>query len=110
MLIRGRLSSRPAGKWQQRNIACLLDRQRQAPLVRSANPGQPSRHDPSAFRHKLRQQTDVLVVDGFNLLDAKLANLLAPEILAPTRAATLAAAARSTRTRRGTALAAIGPV
>src|SRR5579864_9235046 len=99
---------RPSGKWQQGNIARLLDRQRQTPLVRRAHACQAPGHDPPAFRHELRQQTDVLVVDGLDLFDAELANLLAPEILPSTRAA-LATAARPARTRR-TPLAAIRPV
>src|SRR5579864_3523789 len=108
VFIRGRFLCCSASEWQQSNIARLLDRQRQPSLVRSANAGQAPRHDPAAFRHELRQQTNVLVVDGLDLFDAELANLLAPEILPSTRAA-LATAARPARTRR-TPLAAIRPV
>src|SRR5580692_9562265 len=99
---------RASGEWQQRNIACLLDRQRQPSLMRRANAGQAPRHDSPALCHELRQQTNVLVVNGLDLFDAELANLLAPEIFAATRAA-LATAARPARTRR-TPLAAIRPV
>ena len=56
-----------------------------------ANAGQSPRHDLSAFGDKLREQTNVFVIDSFDLLDAELANLLAPEILAAT--ATFASAA-----------------
>ena len=75
--------------------ACLMA-ERQTPLVRRANAGQTPRHDLAALGHELREQADVLVVDGFNLLDAELANLLAAEILASA----FAAAARAAGTRR----------
>ena len=110
MRIRGRFLGCAAGKRQQSNIACLLDRQRQASLMRCANASQTPRHNPSAFRHELRQQTNVLVVDSLDLFDAELANFLAPEILPPTPTSALATTARSTGTRRGTALTAIGAV
>src|SRR5580692_1033130 len=100
----------PASKRQQCNIACLLDRQRQPSLMRRANAGQTARHNSPAFRHELRQQTNILVVDSFNLLDAELANLLTSEILASASAATFAAPARSARTRRWTSFPAIRPV
>ena len=88
---------RASGKRQQRNIACLLDRQRQASLMRRANAGQSPRDDPAAFGNKLREQTNILVIDSFNLFDAELANFLAAKILATTTAAALAAAAWSAR-------------
>ena len=85
-----------SGKRQQGDIPRLLDGQRQTPLVRGADSGQAPRHDLAALRHELRQQPDVLVVDGFNFLHAELANLLAAKIFAPT----FAAATRSAGTRR----------
>src|SRR5580692_11517587 len=108
VFIRGRLLCRASGEWQQRNIPRLLDRQRQPSLMRCANTGQAPGHDSPALCHELRQQTNVLVVDGLDFFDAEFANLLAPEILAATRAA-FATAARSAVTRR-TPLAAIRPV
>jgi hypothetical protein len=108
--IRGRFLRSSASEWQQGNITSLLDRQRQPSLMRCANPSQPPRDNSPALRHELRQQTNVLIVDRLDLFDAELANFLAPEILAPTGAATLATTARSTRTRRRTPLAAIRPV
>jgi hypothetical protein len=71
-----------AGKGQQGDIAGLLDRRRQAPLVRRAHAGQATGHD----------------------LDAELAHFLATEILAATFAST--GASRATGTG-WTALAAI---
>ena len=64
-------------------------------LVRRAHARQAAWHDLAALGHELSQQPVVLVVDVFNLLDAELANLLAPEELAPAGAA-LARSARST--------------
>ena len=65
--------------------------------MRRANAGQSPRHDSSAFGHKLREQTNVLVVDSLDLFDAELANFLAAEIFAPTTAPALAAAAGAAR-------------
>src|SRR5271169_468 len=96
----------PSRKRQQRDIARLLDRSRQAALVRRAHSGQASRSDLAAFRHELRQQPHVLVIDRFDLLDAELANFLAPEKLASAFAGTTRASAR-TRTARTAALGAI---
>jgi hypothetical protein len=86
----------PSSKRKQSDISRLFDGQRQTPLVRSANSGQTPWDDLTALRHELREQPDVFVIDGLNFLHAKLANLLAPKILAPT----LAPATRPTRTRR----------
>jgi hypothetical protein len=98
-----------ACKWQQSNIPCLLDRQGQASLMRSAHARQATRYNPPAFRYELCEQTNVLVVDGLNLFHAEFADFFAPEILAPpTTATALATAAWTARTKR-TALS-IGPV
>jgi hypothetical protein len=97
-----------SGKRQQRNIAGLLDCRGQAPLVRSADATEPARHDPPTFRHELGEQSDVFVIDCFNLFHAELANLLAPEIFSPARS-TFSTAAWSAPTR-WTTLAAIRPV
>src|SRR5262249_28047427 len=80
-------------KRQQRDVARLLDRQGKPPLVRRANARQTPGNDLSTLRDKLREQTNVLVVDVLDLLDAELADFLTPEILAPALAAT-----RTTRT------------
>ena len=84
------------GKRQQRDVARLLDGQGQTPLVRRADSGQAPRNDLAALRHELRQQPDVLVVDGLDFLHAEFANLLAAKIFAPT----FAAATRAAGTRR----------
>jgi hypothetical protein len=76
-----------SGERQQRDVPRLLDGQRQTSLVRGANPGQAPGDDFAALRHKLREQPDVLVIDGLNFLHAELANLLAAKIFAPTFAA-----------------------
>src|ERR1700687_6322540 len=78
---------------QQGDIARLLDGPRQTALVRRAHTGQASRSDLAAFRDELRQQTHIFVIDRFDLLDAELANLLAPEKLTPTFAGTAGASA-----------------
>src|SRR5712692_503535 len=105
VLIRGWFLCSSAGKRQQGDVARLLDGRVQAPLVWGANTGQPPRNNFAAFRHELRQQPDVLVINGLNLLHAELANFLAPEILAAALAP--ARAARSARTGR-TPLSPIG--
>src|SRR6185437_1569615 len=88
---------RAGAERQQGNIARLLDSRGEPPLVRRAHAAQPPGHDLAAFRHELREQAVVLVINGVNLLHAELAHLLAAEILASTFARTAgpAAAARS---------------
>jgi len=80
---------------QQSDIASLLDRGRESPLVWRANPGQPPWDNLPALRHELSEQAYVLVVDCLDLLHAEFADLLAPEILA-------SALARTTGTTAGT--------
>src|SRR5437667_9997841 len=87
-------------KWQQCDIAGLLNCRRQASLMWRANTGQAARHNPATLGDKLREQPVIIVIDGINLLRAKLANLLAPAIfaatfaaLAPSRAACIRATA-----------------
>jgi hypothetical protein len=75
--------------------------------VRRAYAGQASRSDLAAFRHELRQQTHIFVIDRFDLLDAELANLLAPEKLAAAFAGTTRASARTRTARRTAALGTI---
>src|SRR5690348_16167786 len=74
--------SRASAERQQSDIARLLDSRGEPPLVRRAHAAEPPGHDLAAFRHELREQAIVLVINGVNLLHAKLAHLLAAEILA----------------------------
>ena len=96
---------RASGERQQSDVARLLDGPRQTALVRRAHAGQASRSDLAAFRHELRQQTHIFVIDRFDLLDAELANFFAPEKLAAAFARTTGASA-GTRTARTAAIAA----
>jgi hypothetical protein len=100
---------RSSRKRQQGDIPGLLDRSGKAPLVRSANTRQPARDDLAAFGHELGQQPNVFVVDSLNLFNAKLADLLTPEILATT----FAPSTGSTGTRSAaiaTAVRAVGTI
>jgi len=94
------------GEWQQGDIPGLLDGAGQAALVRSANAGEPPRHNLAALGHKSLQQPDIAVRDCVNLLSAELAHLFAAEELAtPARAAggSTAGAAGGPPTRTGRA-------
>src|SRR5208282_345665 len=84
---------RASSEGQQGDVARLLDRSGQTALVRRAHSGQASRSDLAALRYELRQQTHIFVIHGFDLLDAELANLLAPEEFAATFAGTASASA-----------------
>jgi hypothetical protein len=95
-----------ASERQQCYVPRLLDRRGQASLVWSADTGQAPGNYLSALRHELCEQPDVFVVDGFNLLHAKLADLLAAKVFSTPFATT---ASRGTRTRR-TAFTTIRPV
>jgi hypothetical protein len=92
---------------QQSDIARLLDRPRETALVRRAHSGQASRSDLAAFRHELRQQTYILVIDRFDLLDAELANFLAPEEFTATFTGASGASAGTWSAWRTAALGAI---
>src|SRR5580700_285774 len=75
-------------KRQQGDVPCLLDRLRQAPLVRGANTRQPPGHNLAALGHKSLQQPHVAVGDRVDLLRTELADLLPTEKLAaPARPA-----------------------
>src|SRR5689334_19351896 len=76
--------------------------------MRRAHACQAPRHDLAALGHELRQQPHVLVIDGIDLLDAKLADLLAAEVLASAFASarTSRSAAGPAGTRSATAIAA----
>src|SRR6266852_5594921 len=54
----------------------------QPALMPRANAGHPPRQNLPALLHELRQDVRALVVDEVHLLDAELAHLLLPEILA----------------------------
>src|SRR5712675_2677817 len=82
----GKLEARSEG--QQRDVARLFDGQAEPALMPCAHTGQATRNDLAALRDKTLQQADVAVGDGVNLLGAELADLLAPEELAATGAAT----------------------
>ncbi len=78
-----RLRARGAAcKRQQRDVARPLDGYAQPALVPRANARHAARQYLSALLHELRQDVRTLVVDEVHLLDAELANLLFPEILA----------------------------
>jgi hypothetical protein len=82
----GKLEARSEG--QQRNVARLFDGQAEAPLMPCAYTGQATRNDLAALGDKTLQKADVAVGDGVDLLGAELADLLAPEELPATGAAT----------------------
>jgi hypothetical protein len=91
-----------AGKWQQSDIARLLDRQTQAALVRRANAGQTPGHDLAALGDELRQQANVFVIDRVDFLDTEFAHFFAAEKFPSARSA-------FTSTRTGwTPLSAVG--
>jgi hypothetical protein len=56
--------------------------------MRSANAGQPPRHNLAALGHELPQQLHVAVRNRIDLLGAELANLLAAEELAASAGTT----------------------
>src|SRR6266851_2930986 len=73
---------RAAGKRQQRDVARPLDGHAQPALMPRANARHPPRQNLPALLHELGQDVRALVVDEVHLLDAELAHLLLPEILA----------------------------
>src|SRR5271166_5373470 len=72
--------------------------------MRRAHASQASRSDFAALRHKLRQQTHIFIVDRLDLLDAELANFLAPEEFAAAAFAGTAWASCGTWTARSATL------
>ena len=99
----GQLRLVPRRKRQQRNVPRLLDGTGQTALMRSANTGQPPRHNLATLGHKPLQQTDIPVWNGVDLLSAELADLFAAEELAAS-----ARSAGSTGATSGTAARATG--
>src|SRR6266403_5607598 len=93
-------------KGQQRDVARPLDGHAQPALVPRANARHPPRQNLPAFLHELGKNVRAFVVDEVHLLDAELANLFLPEILAlaawPASGTTRTAASRSTLTPRTT--------
>jgi hypothetical protein len=71
-----------ASEWQQRDVACALDRFAEPTLVARADAGHAARENFAAFLHELRQDVGALVVDEVHLLDAELADFLFAEVLA----------------------------
>jgi len=84
----------PCGKRKQGDVPGLLDGAGEAALVRSADAGEPPRHNFAALGYKALQQPHIAVRNRVNLLGAELANLLAAEELA-------AAAGRTRRPSAG---------
>src|SRR5580765_4260176 len=66
---------------QKSDVARLLDRVGQTPLVRRAHAADPPRNNLPALGDKCVQHLDVFVVDVVDLLDAEPAHFLAPEVL-----------------------------
>src|SRR6267378_697389 len=73
---------RAACKRQQRDVARPLDGHAQPALMTRAHARHSPRQNLPALLHELRQDVRALVVDEVHLLDAELAHLLLPEILA----------------------------
>lgn len=75
-------AGRAACKRQQSDIARSLDGHAQPALMARAHSRHPAGQNLSALLNELRQDVRALVVDKVHLLDAELAHLLLPEILA----------------------------
>ncbi len=73
---------RAARKRQQRDVARPLNGHAEPALMTRAHARHPPRQNLPALLHELRQDVRALVVDEVHLLDAELAHLLLPEILA----------------------------
>src|SRR6267143_4854407 len=73
---------RAARKRQQRDVARPLNGHAEPALMTRAHSRHPPRQNLPALLHELRQDVRALVVDEVHLLDAELAHLLLPEILA----------------------------
>jgi hypothetical protein len=71
----------PRGKWQQSDIARLLDGAGEPTLMRGANASEASRHNLAALGHELPQEPHVAVRNRVNLIGAELADLLAAKEL-----------------------------
>jgi hypothetical protein len=85
-------------KRQQSDVACLLDGTRQPPLMGGADAGEAPGYYLASLGNKLLQQAYIAIVDGIDLLDTELANLLAAKELASA-----AAGAAGTTARRASA-------
>src|SRR5712692_8191771 len=78
---------RAACKGQQGDVARPLDGHAQPALVPRTHSRHPTRQNLPALLHELRQDVRALVVDEVHFLDAELAHLLLPKILALASAA-----------------------
>ena len=77
---------RAPGEGQQSNIARLLDGTREPPLMGGADAGKAPGYYLAPLGNKLLQQAYIAIVDGIDLLDTELANLLAAKELASAAA------------------------
>jgi hypothetical protein len=82
-------------KRQQSDVACLLDGTRQPPLMGGADAGEAPGYYLASLGSKLQQQAYIAIVDGIDLLDTELANLLAAKELASAAWAAGASAGRA---------------
>src|SRR5581483_12016315 len=82
---------------QQRDVPRLLDRVRQAALMRRAHARDAPRYDLAPLRDEAVQQFRVFIIDVVDLLDAEPADFLAPEILLLLRGDRFVAAGRPLR-------------
>jgi hypothetical protein len=78
---------------QQSDIARLLDGPRQPALMGGADAGEAPGHDLASLGDKLLQQAYIAIVDGVDLLDTELTNLLAAKELASAAAGAAGASA-----------------
>jgi hypothetical protein len=81
-------------KGQQSDVACLLDGTRQPPLMGGADAGEAPGYYLASLGNKLLQQAYIAIVDGIDLLDTELANLLAAKELASAAAGAAGTSAR----------------
>ena len=72
----------PGCKWQQGDVASLLDGSGQPALVRGANASQPAGHNLATLGHKPLQQTNIAIRNRVDLFGAELAHLFAAKELA----------------------------
>src|SRR4030095_11259568 len=69
------------GEGKQRDVPRLHDCIGQAALMRRTDSGNSPGHDLGALGDQLREQFDVLVIDGIDAFHTELTNFLAPVIL-----------------------------
>jgi hypothetical protein len=81
-------------KRQQSDIARLLDSPGQPALMGGADAGEAPGHYLAPLGDKLLQQANIAIVDGVDLFDTELANLLAAKELASAAGAAAGTSAR----------------